>query len=78
MVGNATWDYPGREVGDYSRKETIEFAKWPKRTNKGWRWLVDVRRVSTIEFVPFTGGWLFEFLGMGGTVRAEVIRWESL
>lgn len=78
MVGNASWDFEGRKVGDCSRHESIVFAKWPTKTNKGWRWLVDVRRVSTIEEAGFTGAWIFEFLGMGGTVRQEVIRWEAL
>lgn len=78
MVGNASWDFEGREVGDCSRKVTIVFASWPVKTDKGWRWMVHVKRVSTIEYVPFAGGWIFEFLGMGGTVREEVIRWETL
>lgn len=79
MVGNANWDFPGRKVGDRSRKETVVRAWWPKKTNRGWRWLVNVRKVSTVEYVtvPLIGG-LLEFLGIGGYVDSEVIRWESL
>jgi hypothetical protein len=79
MVGNASWNFPDRDVGDRSRKETVVFARWPKKTNKGWCWLVDVRRVSTIEQSDdWFGSGLFKFLGLGGYVDVEVIRWETL
>lgn len=79
MVGNGSWNFPDRDVGDRGRRETIIFAKWPKKTNKGWRWLVDVRRVSTIEMdYDYFGAKFLDFLGLGSGVDTEVIRYESI
>jgi hypothetical protein len=80
MVGNGAWNFPNRNVGDRGRKESIVFATRPLKTNKGWRWLVHVRRVSTIEAQEIGGifGLIFDFLGFGSDTDVEVIRYELL
>lgn len=80
MVGNSTWNFDDRAVGDRSRRESIVRAWRPLKTDKGWRWLVKVRRVSTIEIQDIGGifGAILDFLGMGSGVDAEVIRYEAI
>ncbi len=80
MVGNGSWHYPNRRVGDYSRIETIKRAWFPVWTNKGPRWLVLVRRVSTIEssWDPKEGTSIWDFLGLTSCSEQEVIRYEVL
>jgi hypothetical protein len=79
MVGNSKWDFPDRRIGDCSRQETIVRAWLPHKTDRGWRWLVKVRRVSTIEVTDIQFiGWLFDFFGLPSGDWVEVIKWESL
>ena len=78
MVGNFSWDFKGRDVGDCERKTTIVFAWIPRKTDKGWRWLTRVVRVSTIEGVPMFGSFFVEWFGVRGNALQEVIRYEAL
>jgi len=80
MVGNNSWNYEDREVFDKGRKEKIIFAWKPYKTDKGWRWLTNIRRVSTIEWVKDTSvlNSITSFLGLDLSGDQEVIRYESL
>lgn len=81
MVGNASWNFPGREVGDRSRKETAVFLWRPTKMTSGRiAWLEQVCKVSTIEYEPMGGiiGKIFSFLGFEMGADVEVIRYEEL
>jgi hypothetical protein len=76
MVGNGSWGFPDRDVFDRGRKVTRVFLKWPRKTNRGWRWLIHVNRVSVIQIVP--PGKFMSFIGLGFGADIEVITYEVL
>lgn len=57
-------------------KTEIVRAWWPRKTNKGWRWLVLVRKITTIEEDNVSK--VFNFFGFRTYIEKEVVTYEAL